>query len=170
MINKFTVDEHGEVQVVRQRIRKWSNYTPVLDSKPECNKWREPDVDISQFIYGTRKGRPLPIDNCVPDMVMSMQDIYQRYLNNREVPTVLASYDSDELDALMPDFSRMSKVEVLDILKENNKRIENWRIAKEAADEAAAKRAIDERNAEFERLRGIEADLIKKREIAEFTK
>lgn len=164
MRNKFMVDDDGVVQVVRQRIRKWTNYAPVLDSKPERISWSE--KDLAQLIYFTKKGRPLPVDNCVPDMVMSMKDIFERYKTGREIPTVLASYDSDELDARMPDFSRMSKVELADLMKTNNSRIENWRLAKEAADNAAAEKALKERNSEFDRLRKIEADLLKKQEFA----
>lgn len=164
MRNKFVVDEDGVVQVVRQRIRKWTNYSRVLDSKPERIEWN--DTDVAQLVYFTKKGRPLPKDNCVPDMVMSMQDIFERYKQGREIPTVLASYDSDDLDAQMPDFSRMTKVELADLMKDNNQRIENWRLAKEAADEAAAQKALEERNREFERLRGVEADLKKKQEFA----
>lgn len=164
MRNKFVVDEDGVVQVVRQRIRKWTNYSRVLDSKPERISWSE--EDLAQLIYFTKKGRPLPKDNCVPDMVMSMQDIFERYKQGREIPTVLAQYDSDELDAQMPDFSRMSKVELAELMKVNNNRIENWRLAKEAADEAAAKKALEDRNKEFDRLRKVEADLIKKQEFA----
>lgn len=164
MRNQFIVDDDGVVQVVRQRIRKWTNYSRVLDSKPERIEWD--DTDLAQLIYFTKKGRPLPIDNCVPDMVMSMQDIFERYKTGREIPTVLAQYDSDELDALMPDFSRMSKVELAKLMKSNNDRLENWRLAKEAADNAAAEKALNERNAEFERLRKIEADVLKKQEFA----
>ncbi|AXH78040.1 MAG: hypothetical protein [Microviridae sp.] len=164
MRNKFVVDDDGVVQVVRQRIRKWTNYSRVLDSKPERISWSE--EDLAQLIYFTKKGRPLPIDNCVPDMVMSMQDIFERYKQGREIPTVLAQYDSDELDAQMPDFSRMSKVELADLMKTNNQRIENWRLAKEAADQAAAEKAVAERNQEFMRLRKLEEDFLKKQEFA----
>lgn len=169
MRNKFYVDDDGVVQVVRQRIRKWTNYSRELDSKPEKITWNnniDDKDELHALMYFVKKGRPLPIDNCVPDMVLSMQDIFERYKSGREIPTVLASYDSDELDAQMPDFSRMSKVELADLMKTNNERIENWRKAKEAADQAAAKKALEERNREFERLRKIEADFMSKQELA----
>lgn len=169
MKNTFFVDDYGMPLPDRRRIRKWTNYSRELDSKPERNTWSD-DLDLHCLIHFKRKGVPLPLDNCVPDMVMSMQDIYERYSTNREIPSVLASYDSDELDALMPDFSRMSKVELIDLMKQNNKRIEAWREAKQAADDASAQKALDERNAEFERLRGVEAKLLKEQEMASFVK
>lgn len=173
MVNQFIVDENGEVQVVRQRIRKWSNYSRVLDSRPEKIAWNnniDDKTELHALVYFVNKGRPLPEDNCVPDMVMSMQDIYERYRTNREVPTVLASYDSDELDAQLPDFSRMSKVELADLMKQNNRRIESWRAAKEANDEALAKKALADRDAEFERLRKFEANELEKQKVASFAK
>jgi hypothetical protein len=156
-MKNYVYDSDGVEVKSRPRVRTWRNYNYRVDSKPEVNT-PSPD-DVHTFLYMSKnEGKLPPPDVAVPGMVLSMKEVYDRYATGRPVPTIESWYDQDEVDSSLPDFSRMTKMQIIDHIRDAQSKIDDYRSRKAAADAQAAAQAAAAREAEFVRLTEFEAN------------
>lgn len=99
MITKsFILDDEG--QVIKTRVRNQRNYVPSIDNDLE---------------------EPAPNNEHVPNMVLSMREILTRYQRGESLTANGGFYDET-----LPDFSRMSKTDLIDLARENQQSINKF--------------------------------------------
>jgi len=92
MITKsFVLDDDGTI--VKRRVRTQGNYVPAID-----NCFEEPN----------------PQNEHVPGMVLSMREVLNRYQRGESLTANGGFYDEE-----LPDFSRMSKTDLIDLARAN---------------------------------------------------
>lgn len=102
MITKsFILDDQG--QIIKTRVRNHRNYVPAIDNDLE---------------------EPSPNNEHVPGMVLSMKEILNRYQRGESLTANGGFYDET-----LPDFSRMSKTDLIDLARKNQQDIDDYQNA-----------------------------------------
>lgn len=123
---------NAEGEQLKPRIRSWQNFHPQVDGNAET-------------IIGTSM--------MVPGMTLSMREIVARFKRGDSLPAHDAHFDSDNP---VPDVNRMDKLEIIQMIRQNNQIIEHHQgeLNRKASTQKAAAAAAEK--AEFARLKAFE--------------